>query len=50
MTTKLKAAKMAVAQGIDMVIADGGRPEHLYDILEGKSVGTRFLGRKEAGI
>ncbi len=50
MTTKLKAAKMAVAQGIDMVIADGGRPEHLYDILEGKSVGTRFLGRKEAEI
>ena len=47
MTTKLKAAKMATAQGIDMVIANGAEPELLYDILEGRSVGTRFLGRKE---
>ncbi len=45
MATKLKAAKMAVAQGIDMVIANGARPELLYDILEGKPVGTRFLGQ-----
>ncbi len=45
MATKLKAAKMATAQGIDMVIANGAEPELLYDILEGKSVGTRFLGQ-----
>jgi isopentenyl phosphate kinase len=25
-----------------MVIANGNRPENLYDILDGKSVGTRF--------
>lgn len=44
MATKFKAAKMVVAKGIDMVIANGTKPELLYDILEGKLVGTRFLG------
>ncbi len=44
MGTKLKAAKMAVAASIDMVIANGDRPENLYDIVDGKPVGTRFLG------
>lgn len=46
MGTKLKAAKMAVARGIDMVIANGERPELLYDIMDGKDVGTRFLGAR----
>ena len=49
MATKLKAAKMTSAQGIDLVIANGADPMLLYDIIEGKPVGTRFLGqRKEA--
>ena len=48
MATKLKAAKETSAHGIDMVIANGARPELLYDIVAGKSVGTRFLGHKEA--
>lgn len=47
METKLRAAKMAVAHGIDMVIANGQRPELLYDIAEGKSVGTRFVAEKD---
>lgn len=46
MATKLKAADMAVKAGIDMVITNGEYPEKLYDLLEGKSVGTRFLGKK----
>ena len=46
MTTKLKAASLAMTSGIDMVIANGEKPEVLYDILEGKPAGTRFLGRK----
>ena len=46
MATKLKAADMAVKAGIDMVIANGEYPERLYDLLDGKSVGTRFLGKK----
>ena len=48
MVTKLKAAKICADAGIDMVIANGERPEILYDIMDGKSVGTRFMGRKRA--
>jgi len=47
MATKLRAAKMVTANGCDMVIANGDKPELLYDIVEGKQVGTRFLGRKD---
>jgi glutamate 5-kinase len=47
MATKLRAAKMTTAQGIDMVIANGEKPEHLYEIVEGKPVGTRFIGRRK---
>lgn len=43
MVTKLRAAKIATEAGCEMVIANGSRPEVLYDILEGKRVGTRFL-------
>ena len=44
MATKLKAAKLVTAQGCDMVITNGEHPERLYDIAEGRAVGTRFLG------
>ena len=44
METKLRAAKMVTALGCDMVITNGEHPERLYDIVEGKAVGTRFLG------
>ena len=47
METKLRAAKMVTAAGCDMVIANGQHPERLYDIAEGKAVGTRFLGAKK---
>ena len=46
MATKLKAAKLAAQVGCDMVIANGQRPAALYDIAQGKPVGTRFLGRR----
>ena len=42
MATKLTAAKRTLAQGIDMVIANSARLDALYDIVEGKDVGTRF--------
>lgn len=45
MATKLKAAQIAGAAGIDMIIANGEDPEKLYDLLEGKNIGTRFTGR-----
>lgn len=44
MATKLRAAKMVTARGCDMVIASGEHAECLYDIVEGRPVGTRFLG------
>ena len=46
METKLRAAKMVTAAGCDMVITNGEHPERLYDIAEGKAVGTRFLGAR----
>ncbi len=46
MATKLKAAQITTAQGTDTVIINGNNPDALYDLFEGKSVGTRFLGRK----
>ncbi len=46
MVTKLEAASICVNAGIDMIIANGGRPSILYDIFEGKNVGTRFVGKK----
>ena len=46
MATKLRAAKMVTVAGCDMVIANGDKPELLYDIVEGKPVGTRFLGKR----
>ncbi len=46
MTTKLNAAKIATEAGIDMVIANGREPAVLYDIIEGKKAGTKFLARK----
>lgn len=46
MITKINAAKMVTANGIDMIIANGRNPEVMYDILNGKGVCTRFIGRK----
>ena len=48
MVTKLRAARIAADAGIDMVIANGSNPGLIYDILEGKLVGTRFIGRRDA--
>ena len=42
MITKLNAAQICMDAGIDMIISNGSNPEVLYDIFDGKSVGTRF--------
>ncbi len=47
MTTKLSAAKLCMAQGTDMIIANGAQPDHLYQILDRKPFGTRFVAIKE---
>lgn len=46
MMTKIKAAKMTTEKGIDMVIANGDNPSVIYDIVEGKDVGTRFISKR----
>ena len=43
MSTKLSAARIVTEHGCDMVITNGQHPGVLYDIVEGKAVGTRFL-------
>lgn len=42
MATKLAAASIATQRGIPAAIINGGRPDGLYDLLEGKPVGTLF--------
>ena len=46
MITKLNAAEIAMNKGINMVISNGKYPEKLYDIVEGKAVGTLFVAKK----
>lgn len=46
MVTKLSAAKLCMDAGIDMIIANGSNPSVLYDIFDGKTVGTRFIGKE----
>lgn len=46
MATKLRAAQITREAGVDMIIANGEHPEILYDLFEGKAVGTRFLGKR----
>ena len=47
MATKLKAAQIANEAGIDMIIANGQQPDILYGLIEGKGIGTRFMGRSK---
>ena len=47
MSTKLRAARMVTSSGADMVIANGAHPELLYDIAEGRAVGTRFAAHRQ---
>ena len=44
MVTKLQAAKICLDCKCEMIIANGSRPENLYDIMDGMEVGTKFTG------
>ena len=41
--TKVKAAKIATSAGIPVVIMNGKDTTKIYDVLNGESVGTKFL-------
>jgi glutamate 5-kinase len=47
MVTKIAAANLCNKAGIDMVIANGEDPSIIFDIIEGKDVGTFFIGKTE---
>lgn len=46
MQTKIHAAKICMDAGCDMVIANGSDPNLIYDILDGKDIGSRFIGKR----
>lgn len=45
MRTKIQAANLATSNGADVFITNGKRPESIYDIIDGKPVGTLFVGK-----
>ena len=47
MATKLNAAALCMKNGISTVIANSDDPAVLYDILDGKQVGTLFKGKQQ---
>ncbi len=48
MVTKIRAAELVTAHGCEMFIINGSNPKHIYSILEGVPVGTRFKTTKGA--
>ncbi|MBO5286972.1 MAG: glutamate 5-kinase [Clostridia bacterium] len=46
MITKIKAAEIASKSGIPMLIINGSNPFILYEILDGKHVGTYFAAKR----
>ena len=45
MRTKLQSADLATRSGIDVIVMNGKDPRKLYDIDEGKKVGTLFKAK-----
>lgn len=45
MKTKIKAASLATNAGIDVIITNGQHPENICDVIDGKPVGTLFVGK-----
>lgn len=47
MITKLAAAKICYKENIDVVITNGSVPEIIFNVLEGKKVGTHFVPKNK---
>jgi glutamate 5-kinase len=45
MATKVKAAKLINGAGIDLAIINGKNPATLYDLFDGKPIGTIFVSK-----
>ncbi|MDO5564051.1 MAG: glutamate 5-kinase [Eubacteriales bacterium] len=46
MITKINAAKITCDAGTDLFITNGKDPKIIFDIINGKEVGTRFIAKK----
>lgn len=46
MITKLAAARLAISDNIDMILASGSEPGIIMDIFEGRETGTLFTSRR----
>lgn len=49
MHTKIEAAKIMMAAGADMIIANGADIRIIYEIMDGKEIGTLFVGNTAGG-
>jgi glutamate 5-kinase len=50
MATKISAAKICMAANIDAVITNGTDPSIIFDILEGKNIGTHFMTEEKIAV
>ena len=50
MATKVYAAQIATEAGISVVISDGSKPDDIYRLLAGESVGTLFYGKNKSDV
>lgn len=46
MKTKLQAADIATAQGIDVIVTNGKNPQALYSVIKGEKTGTFFVAQR----
>jgi len=50
MVTKISAAKICQQAGVDCVIASGSDPAIIFEVLEGKKVGTHFIAGQTSSV
>jgi glutamate 5-kinase len=50
MITKIAAAKICQEANIDLVITNGNDPSKIFEILEGKEIGTHFVAQRSEVI
>jgi glutamate 5-kinase len=50
MVTKIAAAKICMAANIDTVITNGTDPTIIFEILEGKNIGTHFMTEEKVVV
>ncbi len=43
MITKLHAADYATKRGVEVSVINGSNPENLYEVIDEKKIGTKFL-------